>query len=244
VLLSELVTFGEMDFIKSILTIAADHSQRTGRPFVTLSYAQSLDGCISARPGEALALSGSQSLTLTHQLRASHDAILVGIGTVLSDDPRLTVRHVRGNDPRPIVVDSRLRLPLSCKLLNNGPRSPLVVTRERPDGRRRKALEGAGAQVMSIPTNSRGQVNLEAMLKRLAEMGVKSLMVEGGARIITNFLLERLADYIVLTIAPVLVGGLRAVNDLGQSDPERFLRIRNPGHKWLGQDLIVWGELA
>jgi riboflavin biosynthesis pyrimidine reductase len=82
-----------MDFIKSIPAVAKNHCKRTGRPFVTLSYAQSLDGCISARAGEALALSGAQSLTLTHQLRASHDAILVGIGTVLSDNPQLTVRR-------------------------------------------------------------------------------------------------------------------------------------------------------
>lgn len=233
-----------MDFIKSIPAVAKDHCKRTGRPFVTLSYAQSLDGCISARAGEALALSGAQSLTLTHQLRASHDAILVGIGTVLSDNPQLTVRRVRGNNPRPIVVDSRLRLPLDCKLLNNNSRGPLIVTRQKPDPKRRKALERAGAEVMSLPANARGQVNLAAMLNRLAEIGIKSLMVEGGARIITNFLLERLADYIVLTVAPVLVGGLRAVSDLGQSDPDHFLRVRNPGHKWLGEDLIVWGELA
>ena len=233
-----------MDFIKSIPAVAKNHCKRTGRPFVTLSYAQSLDGCISARAGEALALSGAQSLTLTHQLRASHDAILVGIGTVLSDNPQLTVRRVKGNNPRPIVVDSRLRLPLDCKLLNNNSLGPLIVTRQKPDPKRRKALEGAGAEVMSLPTNARGQVNLSAMLNRLAEIGIKSLMVEGGARIITNFLLERLADYIVLTVAPVLVGGLRAVSDLGQSDPDHFLRVRNPGHKWLGEDLIVWGELA
>lgn len=233
-----------MDFIKSIPAVAKDHCKRTGRPFVTLSYAQSLDGCISARAGEALALSGAQSLTLTHQLRASHDAILVGIGTVLSDNPQLTVRRVRGNNPRPIVVDSRLRLPLDCKLLNNNSRGPLIVTRQKPNPKRRKALEGAGAEVMSLPANARGQVNLAAMLNRLAEIGIQSLMVEGGARIITNFLLERLADYIVLTVAPVLVGGLRAVSDLGQSDPDHFLRVRNPGHKWLGEDLIVWGELA
>ena len=233
-----------MDFIKSIPAVAKNHCKRTGRPFVTLSYAQSLDGCISARAGEALALSGAQSLTLTHQLRASHDAILVGIGTVLSDNPQLTVRLVRGNNPRPIVVDSRLRLPLDCKLLSNNSRGPLIVTRQKPDPKRRKALEGAGAEVMSLPANARGQVNLGAMLNRLAEIGINSLMVEGGARIITNFLLERLADYIVLTVAPVLVGGLRAVSDLGQSDPDHFLRVRNPGHKWLGEDLIVWGELA
>jgi len=233
-----------MDFIKPLLTEAMRHRRETDRPFVTLSYAQSLDGCISARAGEALALSGRQSLTLTHQLRADHDAILVGIGTVLSDNPRLNVRLVDGKSPKPIVVDSRLRLPLNCKLLKQNSRHPWIVTREEPEKDRRTALEASGAQVIPVPSNVRGQVHLESMLKELGERGIKSVMVEGGSRIITNFLLERLVDYLVLTVAPVLVGGLRAVSDLGQSDPAHFPRLRNAGHQWLGEDLILWGALA
>ncbi len=96
----------------------------------------------------------------------------------------------------------------------------------------------------SIPTKSGTMVDLAAMLDKLGEMGIKSLMVEGGSRIITNFLLEKLADYIVLTVAPVMVGGLRAVKDLGDSTPETFPRVLNPGHRWLGEDLILWGDLA
>jgi len=233
-----------MDFIKSIAVSSENHRKITGRPFVTLSYAQSLDGCISAKPGEAIALSGSESLTLTHQLRASHDAILVGIGTVFSDNPRLTVRHVRGKNPRPIVVDSRLRLPLDCKLIRDDSRSPLVITRINPDKQRRKALESAGAQVVPSPANANGLVDLGGMLNRLAELGINSLMVEGGARIITNFLLERLADFIVLTVAPVMLGGLRAVSDLGDPTVKTHLKLLDLGHKWLGQDLIVWGALG
>jgi GTP cyclohydrolase II len=233
-----------MQFIKSLLAHATERRGQIRRPFVTLSYAQSLDGCISARPGEALPLSGRQSLTLTHQLRASHDAILVGIGTVLSDDPRLTVRLVSGVNPIPIVVDSRLRLPLNSKLINQDSRVPWVVTGERPDEKRRKALEDAGARVLSVPLNAKGQVKLEVMLDLLGKLRINSLMVEGGSRIITNFLMERLADYMVLTVAPVMVGGLRAVNDLCNSDPDRLLRISNPGHKWLGEDLILWGDLC
>jgi GTP cyclohydrolase II len=191
-------------------------------------------------------LSGQQSLTLTHQLRAAHDAILVGIGTVLSDNPRLTVRLVDGNDPVPVVVDSRLRLPLDCNLLNQGSRSPLIVTTEAgyADLDRRSALEKAGARVTGLPATPRGQVNLDAVLELLATMGIDSVMVEGGARIITSFLLGRLANYIVLTVAPVLVGGLRAVSDLGQPDPETCLRLSNPQHRWMGEDLILWGDLT
>ncbi len=233
-----------MEFIKSFLTGAPAHRCKTGRPFVTLSYAQSLDGCISARAGEALHLSGHQSLTLTHQLRAGHDAILVGIGTVLSDDPRLNVRLVNGKSPKPIVVDSRLRLPLDCKLLNQNSHFPWIVAREKPDSARREAIEASGAKVIVVPSNTRGQVNLAEMLLELGKRGVNSLMVEGGSRIITNFLLDQLVDYLVLTVAPVLVGGLRAVSDLGQSDPARFPRLRDAGHQWLGEDLILWGALA
>jgi riboflavin-specific deaminase-like protein len=233
-----------MNFITPLLAGAPEFRLRFGRPFVTLSYAQSLDGCISARPGEAMALSGRQSMRLTHQLRAGHEAILVGIGTVFADNPRLTVRLVNGANPRPVIVDSQLRLPLDCNLVTRESMSPLVVTRENPDPARRKALENAGAKVLEVPSNDGGQVNLSAMLERLGDMGINSVMVEGGARIITNFLLGGLADFIVLTVAPVLVGGLRAVNDLGQSDPANFLRLKNRGHRWLGEDLILWGQLS
>ncbi len=235
-----------MQFVKSLPALASGYRKQYNRPFVTLSYAQSLDGCISARPGEALVLSGKQSLTLTHQLRAAHDAILVGIGTVLSDNPRLNVRLVDGTDPVPVVVDSSLRLPLDCNLLNQPSRTPLIVTTEAgySDLGRRSALESAGARIAGMPATRRGQVNLVAMLELLATMGINSVMVEGGARIITSFLLGRLANYIVLTVAPVLVGGLRAVSDLGQPDPETCLRLNNPQHRWLGEDLILWGGLT
>ena len=233
-----------MDTLKPFLTGASEHRKRTGRPFVTLSYAQSLDGSISARPGESLALSGEESLKLTHRLRAEHDAILVGIGTVLSDDPRLNVRLVSGENPRPVVVDSRLRLPLGSRLMTQESMRPWIFTRQEPEVNRREALEKAGATVIAVPSNARGQVNLQAMLGKLADMGISSLMVEGGSRIITNFLYERLANYIVLTVAPVFVGGLHAVSDLGQSDPTCFLRLQDPSHTWIGGDLVVWGALA
>jgi len=233
-----------MKFITPLLEEAAAHRREKGRPFVTLSYAQSLDGCISAQPGVAMALSGRQSLRLTHQLRAGHDAILVGIGTVLSDNPRLNVRLVDGSNPQPIVVDSTLRLPLHCNLLTQASRSLLVATRENPNPKRVRAVEASGAVVLPLPGNSDGRVDLTSLLERLAEMGINTLMVEGGARIITSFLVEKLADFIVLTIAPVLVGGLRAVSDLGRGDPAKPLRLEQRGHRWLGEDLILWGHLT
>ncbi len=233
-----------MEFIEAISVHVKQHRRQPGRPFVTLSYAQSLDGCITARAGESIALSGSESMTVTHRLRALPDAILVGIGTVVSDDPRLNVRLVQGKNPRPVVLDSRLRLPLDARLLNGNSRKPWVATREENDKDRVKILSEKGARVLPLRSNSRGQVCLGNLLDKLGELGVASLMVEGGSRIITNFLQERLANYIVLTVAPVLVGGLHAVCDLGQSDPDRFPRVREPAHKTAGDDLILWGELV
>ena len=128
-----------INFINSLPAISSEHHGKTGLPFVTLSYAQSLDGSIAARRGEALGLSGPESLRLTHRLRSMHDAILVGIGTVLSDNPRLTVRLVNGQNPRPIVVDSRLRIPLNCRLFAENKVTPVSKSAEPGKKPARKA---------------------------------------------------------------------------------------------------------
>jgi GTP cyclohydrolase II len=233
-----------MEFIRSLPAIAAEHRRKTGRPFVTLSYAQSIDGCIAGRPGVAIALSGPRSMVLTHQLRARHDAILVGIGTVFSDNPRLSVRLVDGQNPRPIVVDSRLRMPLNAKLLTESRRQLWVVTGENPDHDTRKAIESSGARIISIPSDPRSLVRLDLMLEKLGELGINSVMVEGGSRIITNFLMERLANSLVLTMAPVILNGLKGVQDLGASRREDYLRLNHCNFKRLGEDIILWGDLA
>jgi len=226
-----------MERIKVVLAAAAEHRRRNGRPLVTLSYAQSLDGSIADRPGRPLSLSGDRSMLLTHALRAGHDAILVGIGTVLADNPRLNVRLVEGKSPQPVIVDSRLRFPSYAHLLNQG-RTPWIVAKQGADPQRRQDLEAAGARVFCLPS-ANGLVNLEALLRRLAEMAVNSLMVEGGAQIITSFLASRLVDQVILTIAPLLVGGLRVVDSSGRGG---FPRLANLTYQRLGEDLVLMGE--
>jgi GTP cyclohydrolase II len=233
-----------MEQIEALLRETADHRQVAGRPCVTLSYAQSLDGCITTSRGQPLALSGPQALVLTHQLRAAHDAILVGIGTVLADNPHLTVRLVDGKNPQPVVVDSRLRFPLDANLLRDHPLSAWIATREQADQGHQWALERAGARILRLPADADGQVDLIALLERLGALGINRLMVEGGARIITSFLRERLVDLLVLTVSPMMVGGLQAVDQLGDTDPARFPRLRHPGYERLGEDLILWGDLV
>ena len=216
---------------------------RDARPFVTLSYAQSLDGSIAARRGEPTPISGPEALRLTHQLRAAHDAILVGIGTVLADDPRLTVRLVRGRDPQPVVVDSRLRFPLWARLLREG-RRPWVLTTETAGPARQAELEAAGARVVRLPAGPDGMVSLEAALDYLnSRARLRSLMVEGGATVIGAFLAARLANRLVLTIAPVLLGGLNALGPSASANGHTLPRLTRPRYLNAGRDVVLYGEL-
>ncbi len=217
---------------------------RKGRPFITLTYTQSLDGSIAARPSTALSLSGAAAMTFTHHLRAMHDAILVGIGTVLTNNPALTVRYVPGVNPRPVILDSLLNCPPTARFLDVT-RRPIVATTRRADVVRRRELEALGAQVLYLPAEreNAARVNLHALLAHLHAESISSLMVEGGARVITSFLRARLVDRIVITIVPTLVGGVRGVTDL-LSDTQHFPRLRNAAIEKLGDDWIAAGEIV
>jgi 3,4-dihydroxy 2-butanone 4-phosphate synthase/GTP cyclohydrolase II len=228
--------------ISAILQEAQAHRRHTGRPYVTLTYAQSLDGSIAARPGHPLALSCPESQVMTHALRAAHEAILVGIGTVLADNPSLTVRLVPGNNPQPVILDSRLRFPLYAKLLRqNGP-LPWIATSSLAEQERETTLARLGVQVHRLPTGQQSLIDLIALLELLGDKGINSLMVEGGAQIITNFLTSRLVDQVVVTIAPVVVGGVRVVDNLGLSHPNHFPRLSRVSYQQVGEDLVIRGE--
>ncbi len=217
-------------------------STRGMRPLVTLSYAQSLDGCIAINRKRGLQLSGTESLKMAHELRAANDAILVGIGTILADNPYLTVRLVQGKNPRPVILDSHLRLPVDSNCLN--PDSyPVVATTPNHDSKKRKTLVRAGVTVLCVPCDDRGWVNLHCLLSTLAELGIHRLMVEGGARVITSFLRNHIVDQLVVTIAPKLVGGLRAIDNLlingnGGQNENQQPKLINFGYKKLGDDII------
>ncbi len=201
-----------------------------GRPLVTLSYAQGVDGSIAARRGQPSAISSPQSLEYTHRLRAAHDAILVGVGTVLSDDPQLTVRLASGASPRPVVLDSALRTPPAARLLAGG---PLLFCTSRALAEAQQALQAAGGRIERQP--GAGRVDLSAMLARLDQLGIASVMVEGGGEVITSFLDAGLADRAVLTIAPVKPGGytLRGALPL----------MKDVHSEDAGPDMILFGRL-
>jgi 3,4-dihydroxy 2-butanone 4-phosphate synthase/GTP cyclohydrolase II len=213
------------------------------RPFVTLSYAQSIDGSIAYRPGRPLALSCRDSLTLTHQLRSIHDGILVGIGTILADDPYLTVRHINEKSPQPIIVDGRLRFPLDAHALKHHNHAPWIATGEKPDLGREQALINSGAKVIRTPISPDGLIDLTVLLKRLLDMNIKSLMVEGGAEIITSFLKHRLVDQLVLTISPFFIGGMHSIWPM-QLDRLNPPVLENMSWEMCGSDIVVRADIA
>lgn len=239
----------EMDLIEQILSAVEARERTWSRPSVTLSYAQSIDGSITFNRGKPLRLSGPDSQRLTHQLRARHDAILVGIGTVIADNPRLTVRLVVGNNPQPIVLDSQLRFPPTASLLQGqrelGTQPPWIATTQKAKPHIARALEEVGARVIPFVSAPDGRVPLPDLLERLAALGIKSLMVEGGARVITSFLSAGLVDSVVITIAPIFVGGLHAVEHLAvNGNSQLYPRPERLEVASLGKDLILWGNFG
>ncbi|WP_341937609.1 RibD family protein [Marinimicrobium sp. C2-29] len=208
------------------------------RPHVTLSYAQSWDGSITTDPGKTVALSSDTGMQMTHQLRSLHDGILVGIGTVLADDPRLTVRKWTGRDPQPIVLDSHLRMPTSSRLCQGGERCCWVLTTEQT------AANRSDCEAIVVSGDDEGHVNLREGLQALHERGIRSLMVEGGASVITAFLRAGLADAVVLTVAPVFIGGYNAIGRLEEPGTRVFPHIAPLHSRQLGDELIVWGKLS
>ena len=212
-------------------------ADRVGRPFVTLTYAQSLDGSIAKSGGSTLRLSGPESLSLTHSLRASHDAILVGIDTVIADDPQLNVRYAEGPDPQVVVLDSTLRLPVTASLLANG-RRPWIATTRHAHPERIAAVEALGASTIQVSDDPNFWVDLPSLLAELAKRHIASVIVEGGAKVIHSFLTQRLVDEVVITVSPTLVGGLPAIaNEIGA-----LPRLRNLRHEQVGDDIVIWGE--
>lgn len=200
-----------------------------------VAYAQSLDGSLATAAGEPLALSGPAALAYTHGLRAAHQAILVGIGTVLADDPQLTVRLAPGDHPQPVVLDSQLRFPLGARLWQHPTRRPWILTTPTAPEPRRRTLEERGARVVRVPADAQGRVNLRTALGLLRSLGIARLMIEGGARVITAVLAGGLADRVSITIAARYVGGLRAY------DAPLALTLTELSHRVLGSDLIIEG---
>jgi len=214
----------------------------TGRPFVTLKWAQTLDGRIAASSGDSKWITGERARRHAHRLRAEADAVVVGVGTVLVDDPQLTVRLTKGRDPLRVVLDSELRTPPTAKVLSGG--GAAVATTEVASSERRKALEEAGAEVWVLPERD-GRVDLEALLAKLAAEGRISVLVEGGRKVLTSFLRRGMCDRIVIFLAPKLLGdGIDVLGDLGIDRISDALNLRILRTRRFGEDICVEADIC
>lgn len=230
--------------IETWLEKAAAARRPTSRPLVSLCYAQSLDGSIALQRGQPTRLSGPESSDLTHRLRAQHDAILIGVGTVLSDDPLLTARLPGAVSPQPIVLDTHLRTPPPARVLRENPRSAWIACAESAAPGRRAGLERAGARLLNLPTGADGRIRIPSLLESLADSGIQRIMVEGGASVITAFLAAGLVDALVLTVAPILLGGLNALQQPSggmNNTPLPVIPLSEVEYIRLGDDWIVAG---
>jgi diaminohydroxyphosphoribosylaminopyrimidine deaminase/5-amino-6-(5-phosphoribosylamino)uracil reductase len=214
---------------------------QTAMPFITLKFAQTLDGRIATLTGDSRWISSKKSLDWAHRLRSQHDAVMVGVGTVLKDDPQLTVRLTRGRDPVRVVADSRLRTPLGAQILKEQDiAQTIVATTKGADLEKQIAIKALGVDVLVLPEDRVGEVNLTELLKKLGQRNISSILVEGGATTITSFIRQGLVDKLVVIVAPKILGkGLEAVGDLGIREISRSFKLTFDKAYRKGEDLIV-----
>lgn len=209
------------------------------RPSITLSWAQSLNGVIAAKKGEKTLLSDGPSLEFLHQLRSLHQGLLVGIGTLLADDPQLNVRLVTGPSPLPIILDTKLRIPLGAKVLGRTDAKPWIFHTEGSDDKKKK-LQDLGAWLFQVPWGAAG-VDLKAVMEILKAEGIGTLMVEGGASVHSSFLREKEMDQVVLTLCPLIMDGL-SVPDFTHMHGTK-LSFQDTETASAGRDTLFWGKI-
>jgi diaminohydroxyphosphoribosylaminopyrimidine deaminase/5-amino-6-(5-phosphoribosylamino)uracil reductase len=213
----------------------------TGKPWVTLKWAQTIDGKLAwANTGSKRKwISCEDSRKDAHNLRRRVGAILVGINTVLKDDPLLTPRPGNGKKPIRVVLDNRLRIPLDCKLLATAKDVPvLIVTADstlRKKSQKAKQIVGRGAEILGCPTH---RSNLQFLLTQLSKRGIQRLLVEGGPTVLSSFLKENLADEIIVYVAPKILGD-KGTADISESLSDVQLRFANV--KYISDDVKING---
>jgi diaminohydroxyphosphoribosylaminopyrimidine deaminase/5-amino-6-(5-phosphoribosylamino)uracil reductase len=219
----------------------------TGVPYVTLKLALSLDGRIATRTGASKWVTGPEARARVHQLRAQHDAVIVGIGTALADDPRLTVRDAPGHSPLRVVFDTKLRLPLAARLVQTARDVPtwVVCTTDASSSAEESLIE-RGVEVLRAPSSAEGRIDAVGALKMLASRGIVMAMIEGGAELAGSVLAGQVVDELHCFIAPILLGPRGrpgAVDWAGPAMPAEAPSIRDPQWEVCGVDAHVWGVL-
>jgi diaminohydroxyphosphoribosylaminopyrimidine deaminase/5-amino-6-(5-phosphoribosylamino)uracil reductase len=215
-------------------------------PFVTLKLAATLDGKIAAATGDARWISGAASRRRVHQLRNQLDAVLVGADTIWNDDPQLTCRIAGGRNPWRVILDGHLRIPLSAQILRLSDSEKTIVATSRSAGTKKvRALQGRGIQVWQFPLRN-GEIAWPMLLRRLAALGIMSVLVEGGSKVAASALRARAVDKILFFYAPKILGGdgRAMIETLGIPRAADALPVRRLNVQKSGADLLVTGYLT
>jgi GTP cyclohydrolase II len=226
------------DGVVDVAELIAHPTASPQRPAVIVKYAQTLDGRIATSSGDARWISGEPERTVSHALRAACDGVMVGVATVIADDPQLTVRMVPGASPTRVIVDSTLRLPTTARVLDDEA-STIILTTERSSSSRRAELRARGVAV-DVVAERDGRVDLDAALQQLRDRGMELLLVEGGAGVITSLLRARLVDRLIVAIAPLVIGaGTSAVDQLDITRIADGIHLRNRTVVPVGDDVLM-----
>lgn len=216
-----------------------------GRPFISLKFAETLDGKLTTCCRDSRDVTGPEAHRYSHYLRKTHDAILVGIGTVLDDDPELTTRLVEGKNPLRIVLDSRARIPFTAKVLQGGAKTIVATGSDADKGKVRELGSLENVEILPLPEKE-GRLDLDELLRQLLDRSVTSLLVEGGSQVLGAFLDRQLGDRVYAFIAPKLAGGtaaLPAVGGHGFARMAQCAHITGTEMKSLGEDWLITGRI-
>jgi diaminohydroxyphosphoribosylaminopyrimidine deaminase/5-amino-6-(5-phosphoribosylamino)uracil reductase len=228
------------------------HWVTTGRPYVILKAGMTLDGKVATAKGESRWITGPLARRDVHRLRSQVDAVLVGVGTVLKDNPTLTARlsdrplKLALKQPMRVVLDSQLRTPPKARVCATQDQARTVIaTTSRASQSRRRPLELAGLEVVSLPLKNT-RVSLPSLMTMLGKRGVTSVLIEGGSTVNASALREKLVNHVVLYLAPTLMGGQDAKAVIGDRSPKRLaqaLPLRHVTVRRIGEDVVVEGDL-
>ena len=222
------------------------HFMRTKLPFTVLKYAMTLDGKTATVSGESQWITGEAARKRVHEDRGRYMAILTGVSTVLADNPQLTCRIPGGKNPIRVIADTKLRTPLSSTVVQTARETPTWIVTAVSDTGRKKAYEDAGCRVLSVPAKE-GELDLQAMMQRLGEEKVDSVMVESGGTLAWSFLKAGLVNRVQAYIAPKIFGGAGAptpVRGTGVDAPPEAFLLKKPEAVWLGEDLLLEYEVS
>lgn len=218
------------------------HYTKTKRPFVILKIAMSADGKIATSTGDSKYITSKEARAYVHQLRSEVDAVMVGLHTVLRDNPELTPRLFKGKDPLKIVVDSHLKIPRNCNLMKD-PSKLIIATTNKAPKSEMKRLQQKGVNVI-IVKSKKGMVDINDLIKQLGKHEITSVMIEGGSQLNSSAIKEGVVNKVLMFTAPKIIGnGIGAIGNLGIKKIKKAIDLKNPVCRKIGRDVMIEGYL-